>query len=313
MSEITRSQPAVRIQNITKSFGNFVAVDDVSFEIPNRCTFGLLGPNGAGKTTMFSLIASFLRPNNGSIEVEGINVSDTSALQGKLSILPQDAQFQANIPILEQIIFLAQLGGRTRHDAEKEATNALGLVGLEDKAKKAARTLSHGMTKRLGIAQAFLGNPSVVLLDEPTAGLDPKSADGIRDLIYNHKVSGTLVISSHDLSEIQKMCDKVAILKQGKLVECNDVSSITSSNNAVRMTFTRDLSAEEEATLLAVDKVESITRESEKHCYLVAMAATSDREQLISKIVQTLAAGGLVARNIEDGRRLESAFRELTD
>ena len=236
------SSAAIEIDKVTKDFNKFRAVDAVSFDVPERSTFGLLGPNGAGKTTLFSLVASFLHPTSGEVRVEGINVRNIAEMRGRLSILPQDAQFQASIPIIEQVIFLACLGDRTRHEAEKEAMKALALVGLEDKAKRGARVLSHGMAKRLGIAQAFLGNPSVILLDEPTAGLDPKSAQGIRDLIKEHRTAGTLVISSHDLGEVQRMCDKVAILKEGKLVECADVADLTKSHGTARMTFAKELS-----------------------------------------------------------------------
>ncbi len=306
------STPAIEIDAITKDFDKFRAVDAVSFEVPERSTFGLLGPNGAGKTTLFSLVANFLRATSGSVRVDGIDVRNVGEMRGRLSILPQDAQFQANIPILEQLIFLASLGDRTRHEAEKEANKALALVGLEDKAKRGARVLSHGMSKRLGIAQAFLGNPKVILLDEPTAGLDPKSAQGIRDLIKEHRTSGTLVISSHDLGEIQRMCDRVAILKLGKLVECAEVSHLTKSHGTVRMSFTRELKDAEQESVRVLDGVASFQFDKD-HAYLLAIEEEEAREVTIAKAVQTLAMAGVVARSIEDGGLLETKYLELTD
>ncbi len=304
--------PAIQIQSITKDFDKFRAVDEVSFEVPERSTFGLLGPNGAGKTTLFSLVACFLRPTSGVVRVQGIDVRNIAEMRGRLSILPQDAQFQANIPILDQVIFLACLGDRTRHEAEKEANKALALVGLEDKAKRGARVLSHGMAKRLGIAQAFLGNPSVILLDEPTAGLDPKSAQGIRDLIKEHRTSGTLVISSHDLGEVQRMCDKVAILKKGKLVECADVSHLTQSHGSVRMTFTRELTEAEQELVRKLDGVASFQVDKDK-TYVLAIDKEDAREEVIAEAAKTLAIAGIVARAIEDGGLLETKYLELTD
>jgi ABC-type multidrug transport system ATPase subunit len=210
------------------------------------------------------------------------------------------------------VIFLACLGDRTRHEAEKEANKALALVGLEDKAKRGARVLSHGMSKRLGIAQAFLGSPSVILLDEPTAGLDPKSAQGIRDLIKEHRTSGTLVVSSHDLGEVQRMCDKVAILKEGKLVECADVSDLTQSTGTVRMTFARELTKEEQAT---VRKLEGVTgfQHDKEHAYILALDAEEEREAVIARAAQALAVAGVVPRSVEDGGLLETKYLELTD
>ena len=306
------STPAIQIDKVTKDFDKFRAVDAVSFEVPERSTFGLLGPNGAGKTTLFSLVASFLHPTSGVVRVQGIDVRNISEMRGRLSILPQDAQFAASIPIIEQVIFLACLGDRTRHEAEKEANKALALVGLEDKAKRGARVLSHGMSKRLGIAQAFLGSPSVILLDEPTAGLDPKSAQGIRDLIKEHRTSGTLVVSSHDLGEVQRMCDKVAILKEGKLVECADVSDLTQSTGTVRMTFARELTKEEQAT---VRKLEGVTgfQHDKEHAYILALDAEEEREAVIARAAQALAVAGVVPRSVEDGGLLETKYLELTD
>jgi ABC-type multidrug transport system ATPase subunit len=306
------SDSAIEIDKVTKDFDKFRAVDSVSFEVPERSTFGLLGPNGAGKTTLFSLVASFLHPTSGVVRVEGIDVRNISEMRGRLSILPQDAQFAANIPILEQVIFLASLGDRTRHEAEKEANKALALVGLEDKAKRGARVLSHGMSKRLGIAQAFLGNPSVILLDEPTAGLHPKSAQGIRDLIKEHRTSGTLVVSSHDLGEVQRMCDRVAILKEGKLVSCADVSELTQSHGTVRMTFTRELTKEEQEPIRKLEGVTSFQHDKE-NSYLLALDAEEEREPVIARAAQALAAAGIVARSIEDGGLLETKYLELTD
>ncbi|HET7131253.1 MAG TPA: ABC transporter ATP-binding protein, partial [Gammaproteobacteria bacterium] len=154
---------AIRVAGISKRFGAQRVLDDVTFDVPAQSTFGLLGPNGAGKTTLFSIVASFLKADSGSIEVLGKNPARRiSELEGRLTILPQDAEFQRNMPIVEQLIFFARLGGRGRAAAEREAHGCLELVGLGDYAKRSARTLSHGMQKRLGIAQAFLGNPEVI-------------------------------------------------------------------------------------------------------------------------------------------------------
>src|SRR5262249_55143431 len=143
---------AVRIQDLTKAFGRTVALDRVSFEIPGNSIFGLVGPNGAGKTTLFSLAAGFLKPDRGWIEVLGINVESISKLCGRLSILPQDALFEANVPILDQLIFFGRLTGLSHAAAREEALQALQIVGLGEAARKNPRVLSHGMAKRLGIA-----------------------------------------------------------------------------------------------------------------------------------------------------------------
>ncbi len=306
---------AISIKGITKRFGQQTALNAVSFDVPQRSVFGLLGPNGAGKTTLFSLVAGFLKADQGSIQVLGIDIEQISELRGRLTILPQDALFQANVPVIEQLIFFAQLTGYSRADAEVVATRVLGLVGLAEAAKKNPRTLSHGMSKRLGIAQAFLGKPEVILLDEPTAGLDPVNAKATRELIRSIQTTATLVVSSHDLDEIQHMCSHVAIVDKGKLVECNTVSSIVQTTRKVRFSFARALNPAELTTVRGVLGISDVVDGAEAGDYMVLMdpvAAGRKQEDVIAEVVQKLAAGGLVPRSVSEGASLESRFLEVT-
>ena len=307
-------EAAVTIRDLTKSFGTTLALDGVTFDVPRNTLFGLLGPNGAGKTTLFSLAASFLRPTRGKVYVLGIDVEEISQLRGRLSILPQDALFQSNVPVFEQLVFFCRLSGRTQAESEKEALRALEIVGLADQAKKNPRTLSHGMTKRLGIAQAFLGNPEVILLDEPTAGLDPANAKQMRDLIRHLQSSATVVISSHNLPEIQEMCSHVAILDKGKLVECNAVAAITQSASLVRMTFARVLLDAELAAVRSCRGVLEVLGPSENE-YTIRFdlrAAARTEDEVIAEIVQRLVAFGIVPRSVSEGVSLESRFLQVT-
>ncbi|HUH04855.1 MAG TPA: ABC transporter ATP-binding protein [Kofleriaceae bacterium] len=310
---------AVNIVDVRKHFGQNKALDGVSFEIPRGGVFGLLGPNGAGKTTLFSIIAGFLKPTGGRIEVLDIDVEQISALRGRLSILPQDAQFAANVPILEQIVFFAQLSGRTRAEAEVDAEKALTIVGLAEAAKESARALSHGMYKRLGIAQAFMGNPEVILLDEPTAGLDPASAQGIRNLIEDLRVHATVIVSSHNMAEIQKMCDMVAILDRGHLVVCQSVKDITQSDRVQRMSFARPLTEPEFNAITSVHGVTNVEVEplgpgglAAYRVHIDPTAAARPIEQVTAEIVQKLVVTGAIPRAIEDGVALEAKFLEVT-
>jgi ABC-type multidrug transport system ATPase subunit len=304
---------AIDIKHITKQFPRTKACDDISLQIPKGGIYGLLGPNGAGKTTLFSIIAGFLRATKGEIEVLGVNTHQISELRGRLTILPQDAQFAANVPVIEQIIFYGQLNGRTRAEAEKDAADALALVGLSDAAKASANTLSHGMYKRVGIAQAFLGNPEVILLDEPTAGLDPTSAQAIRDLITKlHKSGVTLVVSSHNLAEIQKMCEAVAILDKGKLVTWSSVKDLTQSDTVQRMTFGRPLTIAEIEGVKAIVGVRDVEPDGE-HAYKIHVdVSAKSLEQFQGEIVAKLVATGAIPRKIEDGVALEQKYLEIT-
>jgi ABC-2 type transport system ATP-binding protein len=310
----TATGPAVHVENLTKAFGRTVALKRVSFDIPNHSIFGLVGPNGAGKTTLFSLAAGFLKPDEGRIEVLGIDVENISELRGRLSILPQDALFQANVPILEQLIFFGQLIGLSRDKAKEEALQALSIVGLGEVARKNPRVLSHGMAKRLGIAQAFLGVPEVILLDEPTSGLDPANAKAIRELINDLRRTATIVISSHNLREIQEICSHVAIIDRGKLIECGEVASLTLASKQVRMSFARPLREEEIQAVRGVSGVVNFTRDGETD-YTIHMdlsRAGRKQDEVMGEIVQKLLATGLVPRSINEGASLEARFLEMT-
>ena len=306
---------AVSVRNVVKTFGTQRAVDDVTFDIPVGSVFGLLGPNGAGKTTLFSIMANFLKPASGSIEVLGFNVEKIGDLQGKLTILPQDALFQANVPVREQLEFFARLNGMTKQQAAEETTRVLTMVGLLEAQKKSARALSHGMTKRLGIAQAFMGNPEVIVLDEPTAGLDPVNASAVRTLIKDikKKGTGTLIISSHNLAEIQEMCDAVAILNNGKLVECRSVAEIIKHTGVVRVTFGRRLSVEEYALLAGFEGVGRVTVDEQgEYSVMLNLPAGQTTDQVVGNIVSQLAQRGIIPRSVKEGASLEEKFLEAT-
>ena len=312
---MTEATAAVKVRNVSKIFGKQRALDDVSFDIPMGTVFGLLGPNGAGKTTLFSIMANFLKPASGSIEVLGTNVENIGDLQGKLSILPQDALFQSNVPVREQLEFFALLSGMTKQGAAEETTRVLTMVGLMEAQKKNARALSHGMTKRLGIAQAFMGKPEVIVLDEPTAGLDPVNAAGVRSLISDikQKQKATLIISSHNLAEIQELCAAVAILNNGKLVECRSVAELTEAKGVVRLTFGRKLDEADLAKLKSQPGVGQVDVDtSNEYSIDMKLAAGQTTDQLIGQLVSELAKAGLVPRSVKEGASLEEKFLEAT-
>jgi ABC-type multidrug transport system ATPase subunit len=309
----TSTAPAIRIANISKQFGRFKALENVSFDVPAHSAFGLLGPNGAGKTTLFSIAAGFLKADSGSMEVLGTPVRQVSELRGRVSILPQDAEFQRNTPIKEQLVFLRMLEGQDRANAEREVETSLELVGLGDYARRGARVLSHGMAKRLGIAQAFLGSPELIILDEPTAGLDPANAKQIRDLIRALLSRATIVVSSHNLAEIQELCDHVAILDHGKLVTAGSVASLTSAARELDLRLPRVLSEEELARLRALPGVVAVVAKTPPDYVLkLDLSDGSDWDTAVGRVLASLLEVGVVPRRISEGQSLERHFLEVT-
>ena len=312
---------AVRIDGISKRFGRVQALQLVTFDVPQHSIFGLLGPNGAGKTTLFSVVANFLKADTGRAEVLGIDTRNIHLLQGRLNILPQDARFQQNVPILDQLVFFRELDGSTRSQAQDEVRHTLKQVGLESYAKRRVGTLSHGMIKRLGIAQAFLGNPEVILLDEPTSGLDPANARQIRDLIKQLQERTTIVVSSHNLAEIQELCDQVAILDHGKLVFAGTVEEINRADCDYHLTLSRALldGEFEQITSLAGIRhmriATSAATVASSPDYIVTLDLSDnerDLDAIIANLLHTFLDMNVTPRTLSRGRSLEKHFLEVT-
>jgi len=307
---------AIRIQGVSKSFDGVRALNDVSFDVPVGSIFGLLGPNGAGKTTLFSVVAHFLKADAGSVEVLGIDVRQISQLQGRMTILPQDALFQRNVPIVDQLAFFRMLDGATHAQGAEDARRTLERVGLGEYMNRRVHALSHGMIKRLGLAQAFLGEPEVILLDEPTSGLDPKNARQIRDLVREFHTRATIVVSSHNLAEIQELCDHVAILDHGRVVQAGTVEEITRAGGQVVFLLRRPLTEEESALLGAVPGVKTLEAAGRTPGrYLATLdgsLADLEPERVAGTLLRKLLDLGLVPRQFSEGNSLEEAFLKVT-
>jgi ABC-2 type transport system ATP-binding protein len=317
---MSNNQVVLKVNQISRRFGNTKALDNVTFSVNAQSIFGLLGPNGAGKTTLFSIVANFIHADSGSIEVLGYDVKEISKIKGRLTILPQDALFQQNVPILEQLIFFRLLDGKTRTEAEKEVKQTLDMVGLGEYAKRRVHSLSHGMIKRLGIAQAFLGNPEVILLDEATSGLDPKNAKQIRDLIKELKTRSTVIVSSHNLAEIQELCDHVAILDNGKLVTTGSVAEITRTGRKLEIHLSRLLTEEETGTLLSLPGIASISASSPGH-YSISLNLSGmeiggqnedPADRVSSGLIRAILDMGITLREFREGVTLEEHFLKVT-
>ncbi len=305
---------AVRIQSLSKHFGRFAALDDVTFDVPKGSLFGLLGPNGAGKTTLFSVAAGFLSASDGSIEILGVDVREISRLRGRFAMLPQDAAFQGGIPVIDQLVMFARLNGYDDAESKRRAQDALDLVGLGDVGRRNARALSHGMLKRVALCQAFLGEPEVLLLDEPTAGLDPENARLMRDLIRRMRGTKTVLVSSHNLREIQELCDHAAILHKGRLEVSTTMEELTSSNFLVRIALAAPLPPAAEASLRALPRVRSLSRTSETEFHLeLDVSNPVEKDTVLRAISRTLVVEhDLVARSLQEGVSLETRFLEIT-
>jgi len=307
--------PALVVDGVRKRYGRQVVLDGVSFSVPRGAIYGLIGPNGAGKTTLFSVVAGFVRAEAGRVRVLDHELAAGAvppALFGRVGILPQDALYQANIPIAEQLQFFLRLAGRAPRGAAAEVRAALDRVGLGDWLGGQATALSHGMHKRLGLAQAFLGDPDLLLLDEPTAGLDPANADTIRGLIRAcRKRDATVVVSSHDLAELEKLCDHVCILRQGRVVSQGPMAAVGGTRLRSELALSRALSADERSACTALPGVLAID-ELGLALYRIEVLGADQGDAAMAALFSHLLKAGVVPRSLAPGGRLEQHFREVT-
>ncbi|MBH0028873.1 ABC transporter ATP-binding protein [Pseudoalteromonas sp. SWN29] len=229
-------RPLITASGLSKSYGAKLALNNVDFEINKGAPVALVGPNGAGKTTLFSLLCGYIAPSKGSLEILG-HEPGSAALFNKVSALPQDAQLDPRFNIDKQLAFYAKLQGMGAKQSQTEALRVLDLVGLKEIAKQRAGDLSHGMRKRVTIAQALIGSPQIVMLDEATAGLDPIHAREVRELVSELSEQATFILSSHDLTELERLCSQVLHLDKGVLSEHQ-----TKTNNTDKHFYTLMLS-----------------------------------------------------------------------
>jgi ABC-type multidrug transport system ATPase subunit len=300
----------VECEGLVKAYGAQRAVDGLNLQVPQGAIYGLLGPNGAGKSTSFGILCGWLTPTAGRSTVLGVPSSELWRVAGRFSALPQDAHFPAQLTLRQQLVQYARSAGMTGQAAQKDADRVLELVGLQEAAKKRSGQLSHGMHKRAGLAQALLGTPEVIFLDEPTSGLDPRTARHIKDLIGSLAGKATVVVSSHNLSEVQEICTHGAILDRGRLLVSGTIASLTRQGAefsircgtlpaAVMKLLTEAFGAENVATPAPLT-------------VRITYSAEKAQDVVTSRALSTLLGAGATVLEVNPGTSLETAFMNLT-
>ncbi|MDO5556983.1 MAG: ABC transporter ATP-binding protein [Clostridia bacterium] len=209
----------IEVKNVTKKYGNFVAVDNINFKIKEGEIVGFLGPNGAGKSTTMNMITGFIEATSGQILINGIdNVKHARKAKKKIGYMPENTPLYYDLTVKEFVRYMAELKNVSKKDRNIETQKVLEETGLVEVQNKLIKNLSRGYKQRVSFAGALVGNPEILILDEPTVGLDPKQITEIRNLIKSLGKTHTVILSSHILSEISQVCEKVIIINKGKIV-----------------------------------------------------------------------------------------------
>ena len=240
----------IEVSHLTKQYGNHLAVDDVSFTVADGQICGLLGPNGAGKSTIMNILTGYLSATSGQVTVAGHPLpEEADAAKACVGYLPEQPPLYPEMTVQEYLTFAAELKGVKKAEQREQVCRAARRTGLETVLPRLIRSLSKGYKQRVGIAQALLGSPRLIILDEPTVGLDPAQVIEIRKLIRELGRAHTVILSSHILSEVQAVCQQILILSKGHLVAAGSLEELTADGKSLEEVFLELTDGEpEEAT-----------------------------------------------------------------
>lgn len=240
----------IEVSHLTKQYGNHLAVDDVSFTVADGQICGLLGPNGAGKSTIMNILTGYLSATSGQVTVAGHPLpEEADAAKACVGYLPEQPPLYPEMTVQEYLTFAAELKGVKKAERKEQVCRAARRTGLEAVLPRLIRSLSKGYKQRVGIAQALLGSPRLIILDEPTVGLDPAQVIEIRKLIRELGRAHTVILSSHILSEVQAVCQQILILSKGHLAAAGSLEELTADGKSLEAVFLELTDGElEEAT-----------------------------------------------------------------
>src|SRR5450432_740245 len=298
-------RPVIQVSGVRKTYGQTVAVDEVSFEVFDGEIFGLIGPNGAGKTTTMECVEGLRTPDRGTITVLGLNpIHDVYELQERIGVQLQQAQLQKRIKVWEAVDLWASLYRRKAIDGER----LLEQLGLIDKRNAWFMTLSGGQKQRLFIALALINDPQVVFLDELTTGLDPQARRAIWDLVRGIRERGkTVFLTTHLMEEAERLCDRVAIIEHGKIIDIGSPEELVRRHCPSRTVVLATGNALAEEYLRAIPSVETVTRQDSR------FTVQGQGDDFVTEVIQCLSENRI---RVTDFRtvlpNLEDVFLKLT-
>lgn len=305
----------IEVKNLVKKYGDHTAVDHLSFTVEKGQIYGFLGPNGAGKSTTMNIMTGYLEATDGEVLINGHDIlKEPEAAKKSIGYLPELPPLYMDMTVMEYLKFSAELKKIKKEDREQEIEKALKLVKLADVQDRLIKNLSKGYKQRVGLAQAILGFPEIIILDEPTVGLDPKQIIEIRELIRELAKEHTVILSSHILAEIREVCDYIMIISKGKLVASDTPEHLEELMNGSD-TIHIETRAEEETVreiLSGLKDIEDVTYTQENEI-LKAEVKTKERKDIREVIFSAFAEAKCPLLTLQKTTvSLEEVFLELT-
>ncbi len=277
----------IQVSGLTRYYGEFAALDGVSFDVAEGEIVGLLGLNGAGKSTTLRILAGLTPPSSGNVRIDGVDtVADPGAMHARIGFLPETPPLYDDMTVADFVSYIGRLKGMSSGDVAARLPMVLATAQLTDRADQVIRTLSHGYRKRVGIAQAIVHNPRLVILDEPISGLDPVQIVEMRKVIRGLAAGRAVLVSSHILSEIEATCDRILVLRGGKLVAQGTEEALTRDvRSALRLTLAlKDGAFGFLEGHAAVVSVELAGQDGQEQSFVVQLDGDA-REQLVADLV----------------------------
>lgn len=307
----------IKVSHLTKNYGNHVAVDDISLDIKPGKIYGFLGPNGAGKSTTMNIITGYLAPTSGEVLIDGHDIyKEPEEAKACIGYLPEIPPLYVDMKVSEYLKFVCELKKVKKEDRDKEVERVMNLTKVSDVQNRIINNLSKGYRQRVGMAQGLIGSPKVIILDEPTVGLDPNQIKEVRDLIKSLAGDHTVILSSHILSEISETCSHVFIIDKGKIIANNAIETLSNyfnSKQVLEIVAKGDMDKCKEI-IEAIEDIESVSVEKGAEEGTVNITVTATYSKDVREDVSLALSSEKISifEMKEDTKSLEDVFLELT-
>lgn len=307
----------IKVENLVKKYGNQVAVDNLSFEVEKGQIFGFLGPNGAGKTTTMNIMTGYIAATDGTVEINGFDILTKPEEAKKcLGYLPEIPPLYSDMTVIEYLRFVAELKKVSKEERSGQIQEIMKMTEISDVESRLIKNLSKGYKQRVGLAQAIIGYPEVIILDEPMVGLDPKQIIEIRTLIKKLSKNHTIILSSHILSEVSTLCDHIMIISNGKLMASDTPQGLQKlMEKSIEIEIVAMGSIEKAEEILGnVEHIKTYTCEASEEDNVKISVVTEENMDIRKELSIALTGGGMPVLSMNKlEKSLEDIFLQLTD